>query len=62
MIFERMKCIQIGLFNMEEITHLNEYNDKHKLDLLNKIKINWCQPFTKYDPSLIHVVINITFI
>ena len=47
-IFDIMKCIKIGIVNMNEIILNNEYKYSPKLKILSKIKIKRLKPFTKY--------------
>ena len=47
-IFEIMKCISVGIVNMNELISSDEYKSSMKLDICSKIKIKRIKPFTKY--------------
>ena len=47
-IFEIMKCIAIGIINMNELITNKEYKYCSKINIFNKIKVKRIKPFTKY--------------
>ena len=46
-VFEFMKCIAIGIVNMNEIILNNAYKYSQRIQIFNKIKVKRIKPFTK---------------